>query len=144
MVDSPTPRALSRSEIAQIVDDFRQVARRAIRADFDGVEIHGANGYLVDQYLRTTSVVRRRSPGLQRLPFRSQVNRRMSDGQRQGANQCAQPLLSTVEQRNECPEYSRRFPCGSGGADETWRRPDGPPSTETGVQDERRFLQGRV
>ncbi|NBB11883.1 alkene reductase [Pseudomonas sp. SLFW] len=55
MVDSPTPRALSRSEIAQIVDDFRQAARRAIRAGFDGVEIHGANGYLVDQFLRTTS-----------------------------------------------------------------------------------------
>ncbi|MBV6826003.1 alkene reductase [Pseudomonas sp. PD9R] len=58
MFDCPTPRALTRAEIAQIVDDFRQAARRAIRAGFDGVEIHGANGYLVDQFLRTTSNTR--------------------------------------------------------------------------------------
>lgn len=55
MVDSPTPRELERAEIAAIVDDFRQGARNAIEAGFDGVEIHGANGYLVDQFLRTTS-----------------------------------------------------------------------------------------
>lgn len=55
MVDSPTPRELTRAEIAAIVDDFRQGARNAIEAGFDGVEIHGANGYLVDQFLRTTS-----------------------------------------------------------------------------------------
>jgi N-ethylmaleimide reductase len=58
MVDCPTPQALSKTDIAQIVDDFRQAARRAIRAGFDGVEIHGANGYLVDQFLRTTSNTR--------------------------------------------------------------------------------------
>jgi len=55
MVDSPTPRALERAEIAVIVEDFRKAARNAITAGFDGVEIHGANGYLVDQFLRTTS-----------------------------------------------------------------------------------------
>jgi N-ethylmaleimide reductase len=58
MFDSPTPRALSHAEIKQIVDDFRQAARRAMRAGFDGVEIHGANGYLIDQFLRTTSNTR--------------------------------------------------------------------------------------
>jgi N-ethylmaleimide reductase len=58
MYDSPTPRALTRSEIRQIVEDFRQAARRAMRAGFDGVEIHGANGYLIDQFLRTTSNTR--------------------------------------------------------------------------------------
>lgn len=58
MVDCPTPQALSKVDIAQIVDDFRQAARRAMRAGFDGVEIHGANGYLVDQFLRTTSNTR--------------------------------------------------------------------------------------
>ncbi|MBB1059474.1 alkene reductase [Marilutibacter spongiae] len=55
MVDCPVPRALEVDEIAAIVDDFRQAALRAIEAGFDGVEIHGANGYLVDQFLRTSS-----------------------------------------------------------------------------------------
>jgi N-ethylmaleimide reductase len=55
MVACPTPRALTREEIAAIVEDFRKGARNAIEAGFDGVEIHGANGYLIDQFLRTTS-----------------------------------------------------------------------------------------
>ncbi|MGF6753342.1 alkene reductase [Paraburkholderia sp. GAS42] len=58
MVASPTPRALTRDEIKGVVADFRQAARNAIDAGFDGVEIHGANGYLIDQFLRTTSNVR--------------------------------------------------------------------------------------
>lgn len=55
MVDCPVPRALALADIAQVVADFRQGAANAIRAGFDGVEIHGANGYLLDQFLRTTS-----------------------------------------------------------------------------------------
>lgn len=55
MVDCPTPRALDVSEIRSIIADFRQAAVNAIAAGFDGVEIHGANAYLVDQFLRTTS-----------------------------------------------------------------------------------------
>ncbi|SHG86731.1 N-ethylmaleimide reductase [Marinomonas polaris DSM 16579] len=58
MVDCPTPRALSKEEIAAIIKDFRQAAQNAIDAGFDGVEIHGANGYLIDQFLRTTSNIR--------------------------------------------------------------------------------------
>ena len=58
MVDCPTPRALTHEEIALVVADFRKGARNAIAAGFDGVEIHGANGYLVDQFLRTPSNVR--------------------------------------------------------------------------------------
>lgn len=46
----PEPRALTTDEIGQTVDDFRQAARRAIEAGADGVEIHGANGYLVQQF----------------------------------------------------------------------------------------------
>jgi len=46
------PRALTVEEIAQVVDDFRQTCRRAIEAGFDGVEIHGAHGYLLDSFLR--------------------------------------------------------------------------------------------
>jgi N-ethylmaleimide reductase len=51
-VDIPTPHALTESEIVQVVDQFRRGAANAIRAGFDGVEIHGANGYLIDQFLR--------------------------------------------------------------------------------------------
>ncbi len=47
-----TPRALELSEISGIVEQFRQGAKNALEAGFDGVEIHGANGYLLDQFLR--------------------------------------------------------------------------------------------
>lgn len=49
------PRALSREDIERIVVDFGKGAKRAIAAGFDGVEIHGANGYLLDQFLRDGS-----------------------------------------------------------------------------------------
>jgi N-ethylmaleimide reductase len=50
-----TPRALELSEIPRIVEDFRRAAANAKRAEFDGVEIHGANGYLIDQFLHDGS-----------------------------------------------------------------------------------------
>jgi len=46
------PRALATAEVGQVVDQFRQAARNAIAAGFDGIEVHGANGYLVEQFLR--------------------------------------------------------------------------------------------
>jgi N-ethylmaleimide reductase len=49
------PRALTVEEIKDIVNDFRQAAINAKEAGFDGVEIHGANGYLIDQFLRESS-----------------------------------------------------------------------------------------
>lgn len=55
MVDSPVPRALGTEEIPRVVDDFRRAAANAVAAGFDGVEIHGANGYLIDQFLRRSS-----------------------------------------------------------------------------------------
>ena len=47
-----TPRALETSEIPGIVEQYRQGAKNALEAGFDGVEVHGANGYLLDQFLR--------------------------------------------------------------------------------------------
>ncbi|MGO4717772.1 alkene reductase [Stenotrophomonas indicatrix] len=51
-VDVSEPRALDIDELPAIVDDFRQAAANAIAAGFDGVEIHGANGYLLEQFIK--------------------------------------------------------------------------------------------
>ncbi len=58
MVDVLEPRALTTDEIPGIVDQFRHGAENAKRAGFDGVEIHGANGYLIDQFIRSKSNLR--------------------------------------------------------------------------------------
>jgi 2,4-dienoyl-CoA reductase-like NADH-dependent reductase (Old Yellow Enzyme family) len=50
-----TPRALERSEIDGVSDAFHQGARNAQDAGFDGVELHGANGYLIDQFLQDST-----------------------------------------------------------------------------------------
>lgn len=58
--DTSEPRALDASELPGIVQDFRHAARHALTtAGFDGVEVHGANGYLLDQFLKTGSNHRR-------------------------------------------------------------------------------------
>lgn len=51
LVDSPAPRQLETAEIPRIVEQFSQAAANAIDAGFDGVEIHGANGYLFEQFM---------------------------------------------------------------------------------------------
>ncbi|WP_030175372.1 alkene reductase [Spirillospora albida] len=51
VLDHPTPRELTLEEIAGTVADFAAAARNAIDAGFDGVELHGANGYLIHQFL---------------------------------------------------------------------------------------------
>lgn len=50
-VEPPAPRQLKTAEVERIVDDFAQAAVNAVEAGFDGVEIHGANGYLHEQFL---------------------------------------------------------------------------------------------
>jgi N-ethylmaleimide reductase len=55
MKDYVTPHALDIAEIAGVVEDYRQGAKNAREAGFDGVEVHGANGYLIDQFLRAGS-----------------------------------------------------------------------------------------
>ncbi len=51
----PVPRALLLQEIPDIIEQFRKGAENAKRAGFDGVEIHGANGYLLDQFLQDSA-----------------------------------------------------------------------------------------
>lgn len=55
IVPTSEPRALDISEIPAVVDQFRSAAQNAKDAGFDGIEIHGANGYLLQQFLRTSS-----------------------------------------------------------------------------------------
>lgn len=57
-VEVSEPRALELDELPGIVNDFRQAAANAIAAGFDGVEIHGANGYLLDQFAKDGANIR--------------------------------------------------------------------------------------
>ena len=54
-VETSAPRALEATEIPAVVQQYRQAARAAIDAGFDGIEVHAANGYLIDQFLKTGS-----------------------------------------------------------------------------------------
>ncbi|MDE1933035.1 alkene reductase, partial [Bradyrhizobium sp.] len=58
MVPYETPRALETEEIEQVVEAFRQAAVNAKEAGFDGVEVHGANGYLLEQFLQSHTNLR--------------------------------------------------------------------------------------
>src|ERR1700743_3548943 len=53
-----TPRALETDEIPGIIEAYRQGAKNALQAGFDGVEIHGANGYLIEQFLQSHTNLR--------------------------------------------------------------------------------------
>jgi N-ethylmaleimide reductase len=57
-VDVSAPRALDATELPGIVEDYRRAAANAMAAGFDGVEVHAANGYLIDQFLRSGSNLR--------------------------------------------------------------------------------------
>ncbi|KAI9492278.1 hypothetical protein BDB00DRAFT_765681 [Zychaea mexicana] len=56
--DHEVPRALELDEIPQVIEEYAVAAKNAIKAGFDGVEIHGANGYLIDQFINSSSNVR--------------------------------------------------------------------------------------
>jgi N-ethylmaleimide reductase len=58
LVPYETPRALETAEIPGVIDAYRQGARNALKAGFDGVEIHGANGYLIEQFLQSHTNLR--------------------------------------------------------------------------------------
>lgn len=58
MVQHSMPRELTVPEIQQIVKDFEQAAKNAMDAGFDGVELHGANGYLIEQFIDSQTNLR--------------------------------------------------------------------------------------
>ncbi|MGY6024557.1 oxidoreductase, partial [Streptomyces spinosirectus] len=55
---APTPRALDTAEVPEHARSYAQAARRAVEAGFDGVELHGANGYLISQFLSSNANLR--------------------------------------------------------------------------------------
>ncbi|MBW3690695.1 alkene reductase [Aeromonas dhakensis] len=57
-VETVTPRAMTQADIDQVVGQFRQAARNAMLAGFDGIELHAANGYLINQFLDSESNTR--------------------------------------------------------------------------------------
>jgi len=57
-VDTSEPRALETEEIPALIEGYRQAAMRAVTAGFDGVEVHSANGYLLDQFLHSHTNLR--------------------------------------------------------------------------------------
>ncbi|WP_324198874.1 alkene reductase [Nocardia amamiensis] len=63
MLDHPTPREMTTEDIAATITDFTAAARNAIAAGFDGVELHGANGYLLHQFLADNTNLRTDSYG---------------------------------------------------------------------------------
>lgn len=54
-VDVEEPKEMTKNDINKVIQEFKIGAKNAIEAGFDGVEIHGANGYLIDQFLRSNS-----------------------------------------------------------------------------------------
>lgn len=55
MQSYPVPKEMSKKDIAQAIEEYKTAAINAIDAGFDGVELHGANGYLIDQFINTAS-----------------------------------------------------------------------------------------
>lgn len=106
MVDSPPPRAMTDADIQAVIGDFRRAAANAMRAGFDGVEIHGGNGYLLDQFLRTTSNHRTDAYGgsiAKRSRFVEEVAAAVAS--EAGAERTGMRLAPFITQRNmDCPE----------------------------------------
>jgi 2,4-dienoyl-CoA reductase-like NADH-dependent reductase (Old Yellow Enzyme family) len=76
------PREITRAEMAEVVASFAAAARRAIDAGFDGVEVHGANGYLPDQFLTTYTNQRSDEyggPVANRIRFHCEIMRAVRD-----------------------------------------------------------------
>jgi len=58
MKPHPVPQAMSEADIRVAIEEYAQAARNAVTAGFDGVELHGANGYLIEQFIRPNTNIR--------------------------------------------------------------------------------------
>lgn len=82
-IQASAPRALTLAEIGDIVEQYRTAARNAIEAGFDGVELHAANGYLVNQFIDSNANTRTDAYGgslAKRLRFLGEVAQALIDG----------------------------------------------------------------
>lgn len=106
MMDCPMPREMTLDDIHAVIENFRRAAANAMRAGFDGVEIHGGNGYLLDQFLRTTSNQRSDEYGgsmVRRIRFVEEVVAAVAS--EAGAERTGIRLAPFITQRNmHCPE----------------------------------------
>ncbi len=78
----PVPKEMTLNDIERTQQDYVQAAKNAIEADFDGVEIHGANGYLVDQFINTATNKRTDAYGSSienRSKFAIEVSKKVAD-----------------------------------------------------------------
>ncbi|KAH0746081.1 hypothetical protein KY285_007738 [Solanum tuberosum] len=116
------PRRLTTDEIPHIVNDFRLAARNAIEAGFDGVEIHGAHGYLIDQFALEIVEAVVNEIGADRVGFRlspfadymesgdsnpSALGLYMAESlNKYGISYChmVEPRMKTLAEKVECPE----------------------------------------
>ncbi|MDQ4430367.1 alkene reductase [Yokenella regensburgei] len=108
MVQHAMPRALTLEEIPAIVNDYAQAARNAIAAGFDGIELHGANGYLINQFIDSQANLRDDEYGgsLQnRLRFMKEVVEAVSAaiGKERVGIRLA-PLTTLMGSRDDTPE----------------------------------------
>lgn len=108
MVQHSMPRELTIPEIRQIIHDYAQAARNAIAAGFDGVELHGANGYLIEQFIDSQTNHRTDEYGgslTNRLRFLKEVTTAVADAigkERVGVRQA--PLTTFMGAIDDDPE----------------------------------------
>lgn len=108
MVQHSMPRELSIPEIQDIIRDYVQAAKNAIEAGFDGVELHGANGYLIEQFIDSQTNLRTDDYGgslEKRLRFLKEVTTAVADAigkERVGVRQA--PLTTLMGAQDDTPE----------------------------------------
>jgi len=111
----PEPRALATEEIARVIEDFRYAARRAVEAGADGVEIHGANGYLIQQFFAPNANFRTDAYGgsiANRARFAIEVARAVADeigADRTGIRLSPGATLGGLDEGQEGPDLYRHL-----------------------------------
>ncbi len=108
MVQHSMPRALTREEIPAIIEQYAQAARNAMAAGFDGVELHGANGYLINQFIDSRENQRTDEYGgslTNRLRFLKEVAQAVADaiGKEKLGIRTA-PLTTLMGSKDDTPE----------------------------------------